>query len=91
MLAAEYTTLPEAMQEGIRRFFDANESWLVHVLAQGRKKKQIVFSGPPVDVARLLVAALEGALLLARSRQDASQFRTISRRMLADLKVRQAA
>jgi TetR/AcrR family transcriptional repressor of nem operon len=89
MLAAEYATLPAAMQQGIRRFFDANEAWLITVLASGRKKKQITFAGPPVDAARVLVAALEGALLLARSRQDASLFRTVARRLLSDLRFKQ--
>jgi TetR/AcrR family transcriptional regulator, transcriptional repressor for nem operon len=91
ILAAEYTTLPTAMQDGIRRFFNSNEVWLVEVLTSGRKKKQIAFTGPPVDAARVLVAALEGAVLLARSRGDASQFRTVARRLLSDLKVRVAA
>lgn len=89
MLAAEYATLPPAMQDGIRRFFDANETWLIAVLTSGRKKKQITFAGPPIDAARVLVAALEGGLLLARSRQDASLFRTVARRLLSDLRVKQ--
>jgi TetR/AcrR family transcriptional regulator, transcriptional repressor for nem operon len=91
MLAAEYATLPTAMQEGIRRFFDSNEAWLVEVLASGRKRKQIAFTGPPVDIARTLVASLEGAMLLARSRQDASQFRMVAKRVLSDLRTRAAA
>jgi TetR/AcrR family transcriptional repressor of nem operon len=92
MLAAEYATLPAAMQDGIRRFFDGNEAWLVSVLTAGRRKQQIAFAGRPVDAARVLVAALEGAMLLARSRQDATQFRTVARRSLADLRVvKQAA
>src|ERR1700675_1013235 len=32
MLAAEYTTLPDAMKRSIRKFFDDNESWLTRVL-----------------------------------------------------------
>jgi TetR/AcrR family transcriptional repressor of nem operon len=28
MLAAEYSTLPEPMQNSVRHFFDANEKWL---------------------------------------------------------------
>jgi TetR/AcrR family transcriptional repressor of nem operon len=91
MLAAEYTTLPAAMQEGIRGFFDANEAWLVNVLASGRRRKQLAFTGPPVDAARGLVAALEGAMLLARSRQDASQFRTVARRSLSGLRLKAVA
>jgi TetR/AcrR family transcriptional repressor of nem operon len=91
MLAAEYASLPTAMQQAIRRFFDANETWLVKVLASGRRKNHVGFSGPPVDAARVLVAALEGALLLARSRQEPSQFRAVARRLLSDLKARAAS
>jgi TetR/AcrR family transcriptional repressor of nem operon len=56
MLAADYATLPTAMREGVQRFFDANEAWLVAVLACGREKQQLVFMGPPVEIARVLLA-----------------------------------
>jgi TetR/AcrR family transcriptional repressor of nem operon len=85
MMAAEYATLPAAMQEGVRRYFDANEAWLVHMLTSGRRKKQLAFAGPPVEVARLLVSALEGAMLLARSRRDHSQLHSVAKRLLVDL------
>jgi TetR/AcrR family transcriptional regulator, transcriptional repressor for nem operon len=91
MLAAEYATLPTAMQDGIRLFFDSNEVWLVEVLTSGRKRKQIAFTGPPVEIARMLVATLEGAMLLARSRQDESLFRMVARRALSDLRIRASA
>jgi hypothetical protein len=35
MLAAEYQTLPQPMQDAVIRFFDQNESWLESVLEQG--------------------------------------------------------
>jgi TetR/AcrR family transcriptional regulator, transcriptional repressor for nem operon len=88
MLGAEYATLPTAMQEGVRRFFDANEAWLVHMLTGGRKKKQLAFAGPPIEVARLIVSALEGGMLLARSRRDFSQLRSVARRLLIDFGVK---
>lgn len=88
MLAAEYATLPAPMRDGIRKFFDANEIWLIGVLSAGRRRKQISFSGAPLDAARVLVAALEGAMLLARSRQDTAQFRTVARRVLSDFAAR---
>ena len=34
MLAAEYRTLPEALQKEIRRFFDINETWLAGFSAE---------------------------------------------------------
>ena len=39
MLAAEYSTLPEPLQKEIRRFFDANETWLAGVIDQGRRAR----------------------------------------------------
>src|SRR5688500_15573793 len=36
MLAAEYATLPKAMQDHLRHFFDVNEKWLADVLKQGK-------------------------------------------------------
>ena len=36
MLAAEYETLPEAMQLAVARFFEENERWLERVLEEGR-------------------------------------------------------
>src|SRR5476651_1272691 len=35
MLAAEHSTLPPPMQDGLKLFFDANERWLTTVLEQG--------------------------------------------------------
>src|ERR1700684_1703481 len=37
MLAAEYQTLPQPVQEAVASFFDANESWLEKVLEEGRQ------------------------------------------------------
>lgn len=84
MLAAEYATLPRTMQEGVVGFFDVNEAWLVDVLTHGRQKKQLAFSGSPVEAARVLVAALEGAMLIARAHGDPSRLRSIADRMLID-------
>ncbi len=87
MLAAEYETLPSAMQQGVQLFFDANEAWLATTLAKGRKMGQLSFSGRPLEAAGVLVAALEGAMLLARTRRGASHLRLIGERSLADLGV----
>jgi len=91
MLAAEYATLPQAMKEGVHRFFDANEVWLVEVLTCGRDTGQLVFAGAPVEIARVLMATLEGAMLIARSHGDSSRLRSTANRVLADLGVSAAA
>ena len=86
MLAAEYTTLPNPMREEIRSFFDANEAWLGVVAEAGRSDGSLSFEGSARDAARLLVAALEGAMLVARSFDDVSRFHVASDRLLDDLR-----
>src|SRR3954470_13878184 len=47
MLAAEYATLPKAMQKELKHFFDENERWLAIVLEDGRRSGELRFSGAP--------------------------------------------
>ena len=37
MLAADYHTLSEPMRQAVITFFDRNETWLAHLIDQGRK------------------------------------------------------
>ena len=84
MLAAEYTTLPASMQEAIRGFFDVNERWLAGVLESGRLHGTLAFDGSARDAARVITAALEGALLLARPYGDGARFTTAAGRVLRE-------
>ncbi|MEZ0313622.1 MAG: TetR/AcrR family transcriptional regulator [Myxococcota bacterium] len=74
VLAAEYGSLPAPMQAEIRRFFDRNEHWLAKVIEEGRQAKTITINGSPIDVARMLLSSLEGAMLVARPYGDAKRF-----------------
>jgi TetR/AcrR family transcriptional repressor of nem operon len=85
MLAAEYSSLPAPMQDEIRKFFDINEEWLAGVLERGRERQALRFEGPSRDVARLLLGALEGAMLVARPYADVDRFDASARRLLIDL------
>lgn len=85
MLAAEQATLPKPVRLEVARFFDANEAWLAAVLEEGRQAKTLRFTGPAMETARVLVAALEGAMMLARSYGDARRFERASQRLLAEL------
>jgi TetR/AcrR family transcriptional repressor of nem operon len=85
MLAADYATLPKPMQEGVRRFFDANEAWLAGLLLRGRENQEFGFAGTPAEMARFLIGALEGAMLLARSHEDPSRLRLAADLLLAAL------
>ena len=85
MLAAEYTTLPPPMQTEIRRFFDLNEAWLAGVVEDGRRAGTMTFDGTPEDLARLLLGSLEGAMLVARTYNDAGRFEASAERLLSEL------
>ena len=85
MLAAEYATLPAPMQVGLTSFFDANERWLTAVLEDGLRARAFQFGEPANERARVLLGALEGALLVARSYRNPRRFQVSAACMLADL------
>jgi len=85
MLAAEYQTLPQPMQDAVIKFFDQNESWLEGVLAQGRDEGGLQFTGSARDTARMVVSGLEGAMLIARPYGDIARFQAAAANLLAGL------
>jgi TetR/AcrR family transcriptional repressor of nem operon len=85
MLAAEYATLPKPMKDEMRHYFDENERWLTAVLEQGRQSARLRFTGSALDVARALVGALEGAMMIARSYGEVARFEAVVERLLAEL------
>ncbi len=85
MLAAEYQTLPEAMRNGVVRFFDANEAWLERVLQHGRRDGTLHFRGSAREAARLIVSGLEGAMLVARTYGDVARFQAAAHRLLENV------
>jgi len=87
MFAAEYSTLPGPMRNELRRFFDKNEAWLARHLEQGRANGDFQYEGSPVEMARMLTAGLEGAMLLARSFEQPERFSATAERLLAELAV----
>jgi TetR/AcrR family transcriptional repressor of nem operon len=85
MLAADYQTLPKAMREAVRVFFDQNEVWLTRVIERGQAQGTIRQTGPAVETARLIIAGLEGAMLVARPFGDISRFHSTAAHLIAGL------
>jgi TetR/AcrR family transcriptional repressor of nem operon len=85
MLAAEYLTLPPAMQRGVTAFFADNSSWLQAVLDRGRREGTLAFSGAASDSAAMVMGGLEGAMLITRMSGDVQGFRAAAARLLAGL------
>lgn len=88
MLAAEVETLPEPIRLAVISFLDANETWLEGVLESGCRSGALAFAGSPRENARSIVAALEGAMLVARPYGDPARFQLTADRLLAGLTVR---
>jgi TetR/AcrR family transcriptional regulator, transcriptional repressor for nem operon len=85
MLAAEYRTLPKPMQQAVIRFFDENEVWLEGVLLQGREEGTLELTGSASEAARMIVSALEGAMLVSRPYGDIARFQATADRLFASL------
>jgi TetR/AcrR family transcriptional repressor of nem operon len=85
MLAAEYDTLPIPMRDAIIGFFDDSEAWLTGVLEQGQEEGSLRLDGSASDAARMIVSALEGALLIARPYGDVARFEAAATRLLTGL------
>ena len=85
MLAAEYATLPKSVKAEVTRFFDANEAWLAGILGEGKPSDGLEFGAPPIETARTIIATLEGAMMLARTYDNAGRFDRAAQRLLADL------
>ncbi|MBK9973225.1 MAG: TetR/AcrR family transcriptional regulator [Planctomycetes bacterium] len=86
MLAADFSTLPRPLRDSVRDFFGDNEDWLEGVLRLGRADRALAFDGPPRAMAVRILAAFEGAMLVARSFEDTSRFDTVARAVLGELK-----
>lgn len=74
VLAAEFVMLPQAVQRAVKQFFDDNVQWLEGVLAAGRLRGEVGGDTANAKQARMLLATLQGAVLLARVSGDVATF-----------------
>jgi len=66
VLEAEYHAIPVEMQDAIKLLDEAIRLWLTSVLDNGRAAKQFAFNCTPEQKALVILAALQGALQMAR-------------------------
>lgn len=86
MLAVEFMGLPGPIQEELRRFFRDHEKWLQLVLATGKEELSDFASDRRCeDLARYLLAGLEGGLMMARLYGDNRHFRGVADQLIAPL------
>jgi len=84
MLAAEYNTLGQPMRDAILKFFDQNQRWLAAMLQTGRQAASLRFAGAVEQGAKMIIAAHEGARLVARPYHDTAVLDAVMDRLLAD-------
>jgi TetR/AcrR family transcriptional repressor of nem operon len=85
MLASDFETLSDEMRREVRKFFEDTEAWLAAVLEAGRKDGTLHFVGAPADVAGLIVAGLEGAMLVSRPYGDVTRFHRTAAQLIAGI------
>ena len=65
-LSAELETLPEALRLGTVSFFQAHIAWIEKMYAEGLEKREVNSALDAREAGRMVVAALEGALMMER-------------------------
>jgi TetR/AcrR family transcriptional repressor of nem operon len=86
-LAGEMMALPAELRARVDQFFKEHQAWLAGILKRGMERGEFRLAAPPAKTARLILGALQGALLVKRTTQDASQLRDV----IAVLKAQLAA
>ncbi|HYA68924.1 MAG TPA: hypothetical protein VED63_09345, partial [Acidimicrobiales bacterium] len=57
-----------------------------HVLDSGRNEGTLEFPGTPRNTARMIISALEGAMLVARPFDDITRFQNAANHLLSGLR-----
>lgn len=83
MLGAESETLPVSVREQLKQFFEANLNWLKATLVQARPER----AASAQALAMLLLSALEGAMIVGRSRPEADAPAQVAQAFLEQLSV----
>lgn len=85
MLAAGQDSIPAAVQEQMKGFFGDAETWLKETLEAGRQAGRLTFPGSASRLAHTLFAALEGAMVSARTFNDPERLREAAAYLLDGL------
>lgn len=91
MFAADLATLDPSIVDELRLALEDHERWLERVLAEGKRSGHFEFRGSALAQARLLLAFLEGAMLLARAFEEPRRFEAAARALMASLKTKSPA
>lgn len=85
VLQAEFTVIPERTRERVRQLYEVGRSWLADVLRQGKESGEMAFDGAAEERAALILAAVQGALQIARA-HGPKEFSAVTREIRAGLR-----
>jgi TetR/AcrR family transcriptional repressor of nem operon len=82
ILGGELSSLDAPSTARVRRFYRDSEERLARVVEAGRAEGQFHFKGDPRQVAAMLFALLEGAILIARAEGGPKRLHAVVRQAL---------
>lgn len=85
ILGAERNTLPEEIRTEIAQFFELNLEWLTRVIQTGQKTQRLSPRQAPAKAAAMLLASLEGAMIVGRGTRSSSLVAEVGAMVLANL------
>lgn len=83
MLASEINSAEPKLQSAIKAFFDQQQDVLTTIIARGQSEGEFRSNLDAADFAKTYLAALEGAMMLARVNQKPSDILITSDQMIA--------
>ena len=86
MLASDLLSIPAEGMEALRGFFEKAEKWIAKTITEGVEAGEFQSRLRPRHMAPYILAALEGGLLIARTRKDVGYVRAVLDQALAQLK-----
>lgn len=86
MLASDLLSIPAEGMEALRGFFEKAEKWIAKTITEGVEAGEFQSRLRPRHMAAYILAALEGGLLIARTRKDVGYVRAVLDQALAQLK-----
>jgi TetR/AcrR family transcriptional repressor of nem operon len=84
-LAGEMPALPPEMRMRVERFFTTHHAWLAGILERGAQRGEFTLPAPATKTARLVLSALQGALLVKRTTGDMAQVKDVIAVLKAEL------
>lgn len=76
-LAGEILALPPPVRDEVERNFTFHQNWLTRLMKRGVANEEFDRMLPPAKMARMILGALQGALLIKRATGNAAQVRDV--------------